>query len=164
MERADRFRPIAERVAATHGLEIFDVLFRREAHGWVLRVVIDRPGLADTQGRPGAPADSVSVEDCQRVSHDLSAVLDVEDVVDRAYTLEVSSPGLDRPLRGPADYERFRGRLAHIVTSDEVEGQKSFRGRLQGFEDGHVVLTGDGGRVYRVPVPLVSRARLVVEF
>ncbi len=102
---ADAIRTVATRVAGTHGLEIFDVQFRREAGGMVLRVQIDRPG-------PAASAEEcVSVEDCARVSRDLSAVLDVEDLVPTAYTLEVSSPGLDRPLRHADDYRRFTGRL-----------------------------------------------------
>src|SRR5579872_5788657 len=86
-----RVREIASRVAASYGLEIFDVQFRREASGMVLRVRIDRPGPASSA------EDSVSVEDCAHVSRDLSAMLDVEDVIPTAYTLEVSSPGLDRP-------------------------------------------------------------------
>src|SRR3954468_23719342 len=99
-------RDAAARVAASDGLEIFDVEFRREASGMVLRVQIDRPGPAATA------EESVSVEDCAHVSRDLSAVLDVDDVVPVAYTLEVSSPGLGRPLRGIADYRRFAGRRA----------------------------------------------------
>ena len=164
MESLEKVREIAERAARTHNLEIFDVQFRREAVGWVLRVTIDRAGAADTQARPGVPADSVSVDDCRRVSGDLSALLDVEDAIDRAYTLEVTSPGLDRPLRGPADFERFRGRLAEVVASEPVDGQKHFRGRLQGVEDDRVVLSAEKDRVYRIPIALVSRARLEVEF
>src|SRR5256885_8104528 len=104
----EKVREIAGRVAADRGLEIFDVQFRREAQGMVLRVQIDRPG-------PAASAEeSVSVEDCAHVSRDLSAMLDVDDVVPTAYTLEVSSPGLDRPLRHEADYRRFAGRRAKV--------------------------------------------------
>jgi ribosome maturation factor RimP len=164
VERLERIRSLAERVAGTHGLEIFDVQFRREAVGWVLRVTIDRHGLADTQGRPGAPADAVGVDDCRNVSHDLGTLLDVEEAVDREYTLEVTSPGLDRPLRGAADYERFRGRLAQVVTAEPVEGQTHFRGRIQGVEADQVVLAYEKGRVVRVPLAAVSRARLEVEF
>jgi ribosome maturation factor RimP len=164
VESLERVREIAERAARTHGLEIFDVQFRREAVGWVLRVTIDRAGAADTQARPGVPADAVSVDDCRRVSGDLSALLDVEDAIDRAYTLEVTSPGLDRPLRGAADFERFRGRLAEVVATEPVDGQKHFRGRLQGVEDDRVVLSAEKDRVYRIPIALVSRARLEVEF
>ncbi|RPJ84229.1 MAG: ribosome maturation factor RimP [Acidobacteria bacterium] len=163
VDRLERLRPIAERAASTHGLEIFDVQFRREAVGWVLRVIIDRRGAADTEARAGEPVDSVGVDDCRRVSQDLSALLDVEDAIDRAYTLEVTSPGLDRPLRGVADYERFRGRLAQFVTTEPVGGQTHFRGRLQGIEDGEVVLA-EGARTHRIPLGAVSRARLEIEF
>ena len=164
MERLDQVRALAERVAQTYGLEIFDVQFRREAVGWVLRVTIDRQGAADTGARPGAPADSVGVDDCRHVSSDLSALLDVEDVIDRAYTLEVTSPGLDRPLRHAGDYDRFRGRLASLVTAEPVGGQTHFRGRLQGIEGGSVVLSYDSGKQVRVPLGAVSRGRLEVEF
>ena len=154
-------RAAADRVAASCGLEIFDLQFRREAIGWVLRVVLDR--LGNTVG----PGESVTVEDCQRVSQDLSALLDVEDelgrVLDRQYTLEVSSPGLDRPLRGEADYRRFTGRLAKIVTDAPVEGQSHFEGRLTGVEGGTVVVT-EGRRVHRIPLTHIRRARLEVEF
>lgn len=153
---------MADRVAGTYGLEVFDLQFRREASGWVLRVTIDRPGAAVT-ARPGEPGDSVGVDDCRHVSNDLGAMLDVEDAIDGAYTLEVSSPGLDRPLRGPADYERFRGRLAQFVAAEAIGGQTHFRGRIQGLEDGCVVLA-EGSRTHRIPVALVSRARLEVEF
>src|SRR5262245_59629679 len=102
-----RIRAIADRVAAGYGLEIFDVQFRREGSGMVLRVQIDRPG-------PAATGDTVSVDDCATVSRDLSAIFDVEDVVPTAYNLEVSSPGLDRPLRHAQDYARFAGRRAKI--------------------------------------------------
>jgi ribosome maturation factor RimP len=164
VERLEQVRALAERAARTYGLEIFDIQFRREAPGWVLRVTIDRHGPADTNARPGVPADSVGVDDCRHVSADLSALLDVEDVIDRAYTLEVTSPGLDRPLRHAADYERFRGRLAALVTVDPVEGQTHFRGRLLGLDGGDVVLGYDSGKQVRVPLGAVSRARLEVEF
>ncbi len=153
---------MAERVAATYGLEVFDLQFRREAPGWVLRVIIDRPAAA-AAARPGAPGESVGVDDCRRVSEDLGTLLDVEDAIEGAYTLEVSSPGLDRPLRGPADNDRVRGRLALFVAAEAVNGQTHFRGRIQGLEEDCVVLV-EGSRTHRIPVALVSRARLEVEF
>src|SRR5207237_5215334 len=122
-------REIVSRVAADRGLEIFDIQFRREAPGMVLRIQIDRPGSA------ASADDSVSVEDCAHVSRDLSAILDVEDVVPTAYTLEVSSPGLDRPLRRPDDYRRFSGRRAKLVMRQAIDGQKYFKGRLGAVED-----------------------------
>jgi ribosome maturation factor RimP len=159
-----RVREAAERVARSYGLEIFDVQLRRESAGLVLRVVIDH---ADS-GVPRPPEeDSVSIDECQRVSHDLSAILDVEEDelggLDQAYTLEVSSPGLDRPLRHEADYRRFTGRLAKLVTVEPIEGQSAFAGRLAGVENG-VVLLQEGRRVHRVPLARIRRGRLEVEF
>jgi ribosome maturation factor RimP len=154
----EKVREIAGRVAADRGLEIFEVQFRREAPGMVLRIQIDRPG-------PAASAeDSVSVEDCAHVSRDLSAILDVEDVVPTAYTLEVSSPGLDRPLRRADDYRRFAGRLAKIVVRDPVDGQGFFRGRLGGVDGGDVLIDGEDGKTHRVPIAVITRANLEVEF
>jgi ribosome maturation factor RimP len=160
-----RIRQAAERVARSCGLEIFDVQLRRESIGTVLRVIIDRPD----RGVPEKPEESVGIEECQRVSHDLSALLDVEeDELDEAalgkqYTLEVSSPGLDRPLRHEADYRRFQGRLAKLVTTEPIDGQSAFAGRLAGVDAGVVVLE-EGRRTHRVPVAKIKRGNLAVEF
>lgn len=151
-------RSIANRVATSYGLEIFDVSFRREGPGMVLRVQIDRPGPAATA------EESVSVADCANVSRDLSAILDVDDVVAAAYTLEVSSPGLDRPLTRPDDYERFAGRFAKLVLREPVDGQKYFKGRLGGIDSGHVLIDGEDQRTHRVPLDIIARANLEVEF
>jgi ribosome maturation factor RimP len=145
-------------IAEGYGLELFDVQFRREAYGMVLRVQIDRPGSK------ALPEDGVTVEDCSHVSRDLSALLDVEDFIPGNYTLEVSSPGLDRPLRGQSDFERFAGRLAKLVSREAVDGQTFFRGRLGGVESEMVLIEVEGGREHRVPLALVSRANLEVEF
>jgi len=154
----ERVREAATRVASSFGLEIFDVQFRREAGGMVLRVQIDRPGPAATA------EESVSVEDCARVSRDLSAVLDVEDAVPVAYTLEVSSPGLDRPLRHADDYRRFAGRRAKVVMREQVDGQRFFKGRLGGVDGDDIMIDGDDGRTHRVPMRIITRANLEVEF
>jgi ribosome maturation factor RimP len=160
-DELERLRAMAARVAAGHGLDLFDVQFRRESIGWVLRVIIDRPAAADRAA--GTVEEPVGIEDCRRVSEDLSALLDVEDAGDRSYTLEVSSPGLDRPLRGEADYRRFEGRLAKVVTAEPIEGQSHFEGRLAGVEDAHVLID-EGRRTHRVPIDRIRRARLEVEF
>ena len=157
-------RNAAERVARTHGLDVLDVQLRREPIGMVLRVVIDRPD----PGRVEAPEEAVGIDECQRVSQDLSALLDVEDefgqqeLGDR-YTLEVSSPGADRPLRSEADYRRFSGRLAKIVTSEPIERQSAFAGRIAGLDAGVVVLE-EGRKTHRVPLDKIKRAHLDVEF
>ena len=154
----EQVRGIAARVAASYGLEIFDVQYRREGTGMVLRIQIDRPG-------PAASAEeSVSVEDCAHVSRDLSAILDVEDVVPSSYTLEVSSPGLDRPLRGAADYARFAGRRAKVVMRQPVDGQSFFKGTLGGVEADEVLIDAEDGRRHRVPLAVIARANLEVEF
>jgi ribosome maturation factor RimP len=155
----ERVQQLAARVAASYGLEIFSVELRRERGQQVLRVVVDRPG-------PAATADeSVSIDDCARVSEELSAMLDVEDIVpvDR-YTLEVSSPGLDRPLRHADDFRRFAGRWAKIVLREPVERQTAFAGRLAGVEGDDVLFESEGRKPMRLPLKLISRARLDVEF
>ena len=158
MQPLEQIRAIAERVAASRGLEIWDIQSRREASGHIVRVFIDRPGPAAT------PEESVSIEDCEQVNRELSTILDVEDPLPFAYTLEVSSPGLDRPLRGAHDYQRFAGRLVKIVVSEPVDNQKAFEGRLRGLEDNDVVLEARNGRMHRLPMRLITRGRLDVEF
>ena len=164
-EQLTRIRDAAERVARSYGLDIFDVQLRRESIGTVLRVIIDRPD----RGVVEVPDEAVGIEDCQRISQDLSAVLDVEEedlgegALGRHYTLEVSSPGLNRPLRHEADYRRFAGRLAKIVTSEPIEGQSAFAGRIKGIEDGVLALE-QGRKTHRVPLAKIKRGHLDVEF
>jgi len=158
-------RAVASRVAGSNGLEIFDVQLRRESIGTVLRVIIDRPD----KGVPERPEDAVGIAECQRVSQDLSALLDVEEdelgeaALVKNYTLEVSSPGLDRPLRHEADYRRFSGRLAKIVTTEPIGRQTAFAGRITGIENGAVMLE-EGRKTHRVPLDRIKRAHLDVEF
>ena len=155
-------RAIAERVAGDFGLGIFDVQLRRESIGWVLRVIIDRPQTSNEASTDPA-VESVTLDDCQRVSRDLSAVLDADVSFDHAYTLEVSSPGLDRPLRNLSDCRRFSGRMAQFVTTAAVDGLNHVAGRIAGVGEDHVVVDA-GRRVHRLPWAFVSRARLDVEF
>jgi ribosome maturation factor RimP len=154
----DRVRELAVRVAAAYGLDIFDVELKREGGEQVLRVVVDRPGPAAT------PEESVSIEDCARVAEDLGTLLDVEDVMPGEYTFEVSSPGLDRPLRAADDYRRFAGRWAKIVTSEPVNRQTAFAGRVKGIEGDDVLFESEGKKLVKLPLRLISRARLEVEF
>lgn len=157
MRPVERIREIVAGIAAAYGLDVFDVTYGREGGNFVLRVVLDRPG-------PSATAeDSVSLEHCSKVSEELSAVLDVEDVVPDTYTLEVSSPGLDRPLRTRDDYQRFAGRLAKIVTAEPVARQTAFAGHLRGMDGDDVLFENEGGRLVRLPFGLIRRARLEVE-
>ena len=154
----DQVRELAVRVASTYGLDIFDVELKREGGQQVLRVIVDRPGPASTA------EESVSIEDVARVADELGTLLDVEDVMPGEYTFEVSSPGLDRPLRTADDYRRFAGRWAKIVTSQPVERQTAFNGRVKGIEGDDVLFESEGKKLIKLPFRLITRARLEVEF
>ena len=145
-------------MAAARGLLIDDVTTAREGRQYVVRVTLDRPGPAAT------PEDSVSIGDCEAVSHELGTILDVEDLLPEHSTLEISSPGLDRPLRQAEDYRRFAGRLAKIVMREPIDRQTAFAGRLRGVDGDEVLFEAEGGRMVRLPLGLIRRARLDVEF
>ncbi|MFB3819922.1 MAG: ribosome maturation factor RimP [Candidatus Methylomirabilales bacterium] len=146
-----RVRGIAEAILPEAGLELVEVEFRREAAGWVLRLYIDR-----AEG-------GVTLDDCQRVSEELGDHLDVADLIDHPYHLEVSSPGLDRPLTREADFVRFAGREARISTREPLDGRKSFRGRLAGLEADRVLLDLPEGPRVAIPRGLIHKARLEPE-
>jgi ribosome maturation factor RimP len=171
-----KIREAAERVARSEGLEIVDVEWKIGKQRF-LRVYIDRlpqtgAPISDAAGIMGAtvvsdPYPKISHADCERVSQQLSVILDVEDLVEGpGYILEVSSPGLDRELKKPADFERFKGRLAKISTTEPVGEAKFFEGRLAGFVNGKVrmELKGRGARVVELPLEGIRKANLVVEF
>src|SRR5207245_8526537 len=123
---AERVREIAERVAASSGLEVVEVELR--GGGSMLRITIDKPG-------------GVTDEDCANLSREVGTILDVEDAVPGgSYLLEVSSPGLDRKLFRPADYERFVGSRVRLTTREPVNGNRHFEGRLESFRDGRITL------------------------
>ena len=143
-------REAAERVGRSLGMEIVDVEWKIGKER-LLRVYIDKP-------------EGISHRDCETVSNQLSVILDVEDLVPGPhYILEVSSPGLDRKLTKPAEFDRFSGRLARIWTNEPVENQKFFEGRLAGYADGKVQIDVKG-RVIAVPMDGIRKANLVVEF
>ena len=117
------------------------------------------------ESKDGPPVEiGVTVDDCANVSRDVSAILDVEETIDHHFILEVSSPGLDRPLRHERDYRRFAGRLAKIVVAEAVDNQKHFAGRLQGLERDAVIIETAPGKRHALPLSLIKRANLDVEF
>jgi len=130
------------------GLELVEVQFRREGHGWVLRIFIDRE-----QG--------VTIDDCARVSREISTWLDVEDLIEHAYHLEVSSPGLERPLKKPADYERFAGRMARIKLKEPRDNRRVFTGILGSIQENEVTLIVDDEPVHII-FEEIARARLTL--
>ena len=173
----EKIRGAAERVARSEGLEIFDVEWKIGKQRF-LRVYIDRPpvaadstsGMEVATGSGGAVSDpygAISHSDCERVSQQLSVILDVEGLIEGpGYVLEVSSPGLDRALRKSADFERFAGKLAKVTTSEPIGEQSFFEGRLGGLADGKVrlELEGKNARVVEVPLEAIRKANLVVEW
>jgi ribosome maturation factor RimP len=130
----ERVREIAERVALSSGLEVVEVELRGGGKARMLRIVIDKPA-------------GVTHEDCASLSREMSTILDVEDVVSgSSYLLEVSSPGLDRKLLRPADYERFTGSRVKLTTRNPVDGNRHFEGRLESFQNGRLTLDVNAAR------------------
>jgi ribosome maturation factor RimP len=124
----ERLREIAERVAASSGLEVVEVELRGGGKSRMLRVFLDKP-------------EGVTHEDCANFSREFGTIVDVEDAVPGgAYTLEVSSPGLDRKLSRPKDFERFTGSRVKLMTKEPVAGNRHFEGKLESFADGRLVL------------------------
>jgi ribosome maturation factor RimP len=145
-----KIRAIAERVVVSEGLALVDLELKGGQANLLLRVYIDKPG-------------GVSHGDCQLVSEQMSAILDVEDPIPGRYVLEVSSPGLDRKLVKASDYTHFVGRLARLVLREPVGNQKVLEGRLAGFEAGRVRLDLVAGGRIEMELGNISKARLVVE-
>ncbi len=143
-------REVAESIADTRQLELVDVEYVKEPSGYFLRVFIDKEG-------------GVGLDDCQGMSERLSERLDEIDPIPGSYSLEVSSPGLDRPLKRRSDYERYVGELVHIKTYAPVDGRKNWQGKLLGHTSDHVELEVDGNRV-TLPFQSIARARLVPQF
>jgi ribosome maturation factor RimP len=148
---------LASQAAAQEGLEIAWIDAPLEGKNWTVRVFLDRP---DADGDAGA----VSLGECSRVSEHLSVLLDLEDPVGHPYTLEVSSPGLDRPLFTPADFRRFTGKLAAVITTERVLNQTFFRGRIESSDETRVNLRIEGNKLAEIPFAIINKANLEVEF
>jgi len=138
------------------GYELVGVeYFQRGKQDAVLRVYIDHLGAARTQG--------ITLDDCGRVSHQLSGILDVEDPIVGHYDLEVSSPGLDRPLFTAEHFERFRGQKVRIKVATKLESRRNFEGQIAGLKQELVLLRVDG-EIQEIPLAKIESARLVPEF
>ena len=151
-EREDltgRITALAEQVAASMGMEVVLVEIRRGGRS-IVRVYIDK-------------ASGVSVDDCEQFSKRFSVLLDVEDCIPFSYVLEVSSPGLDRPLVREADFQRFAGKQAKVRTSQPLQGQRNFRGKILGASGGNIRLELSPGQEIEMALSQIERANLVVE-
>jgi ribosome maturation factor RimP len=149
----DIVRSVAERVTGGRGFELVDVEVKRERGGHFVRLYVDKEG-------------GIGLDELQSVSEEVSAILDAEDPVDGTYTLEVSSPGLDRPLRTEAEYRRFVGRLVKISTYETIDGRRHWTGRLASVEEGVVTVTleKEKAATARIPIAKIAHGRLEVEF
>ena len=167
MNLLERIREVVERVAASEGLEVVDVELHGRGRGATVRIFLDKPGVESAVPSADAPPPGVSLADCQAVSQQVGMILDVEEVMRESYTLEVSSPGMDRKLVKPADYTRFAGQRAAFelrVEAAPVSGGRKFRGKLLGQQDGLIDVQLDNGEVQRVSFADVAKANLVPEF
>ena len=147
----DRLRRLIQEVVESQGYELVDAEFKGAGKSSLLRVFIDKP-------------EGISHRDCELVSEQVGTVLDVEDLIPFSYTLEVSSPGLDRKLVKESDYTRFEGKLARIQTRIPLNQQKVFRGRLQGLSGGKVRLELRRGNLLDIPLDVIEEARLEIDW
>jgi ribosome maturation factor RimP len=143
-------REVVEPILQSQGYELVDLEYQRESRGWVLRIYLDREG-------------GITLDDCTGVSHEVGAVLEVKDVIPNAYVLEVSSPGLTRPIKKPEDYNRFRNQLVKIKLFQPLDGRRNFKGILLGLEVETVRVEADG-QVFEIPLQSIAKANLEIDF
>ena len=149
---ASKIEEIAQRVAGSEGLEVVEVEVKGGGNQRFVRISIDKP-------------EGVTHADCELVSHQVGTILDVEDVIKGGrYTLEVSSPGVERKLLKPQDYERFRGKKAKITLREPVDGRRNWDGTIAGFEDGSVHIETQPGKTMQFPFDQVQKANLKFEW
>lgn len=144
-----RVREFLERLLPAMGLELFDLQYKREGHGWVLRVFIDSER-------------GISLDDCSNVSREVGHYLDVEDFIENAYHLEISSPGLERPLRSIADFIRFTGKTAKVKLHEAMAGQKTFEGTIAAVEGDTISLKPADGSSVQFTFEMINKARLTI--
>lgn len=144
---------VAERVTSDRGFDLVDIEVKQAPGGQSVRIFVDKDG-------------GIGLDELQLVSEEVSAILDALDPIPSTYTLEVSSPGLDRPLKGPEDFRRFLGRLAKVSSYEPLEGRRQWMGRLLALDGGvlSMRLEHEGGGVAKIPLEKIAHARLEVEF
>jgi len=146
----NKVRELVEPIIAELNLELVDVEYLKEGAHWYLRIYIDKDG-------------GVDIDDCANVSQKVSAILDKKDPIPQAYMLEVSSPGIERPLKTEKDYQKYQGELVSVHTLEPYKGYQVFTGNLKGLIDGHVVLEYEGQEI-AIPLNLIEKAHLTFEF
>jgi len=145
----DRVRAIADSILSNEGIELVEIEYRREARGWVLRLFIDKEG-------------GVTVDDCSRISQEVGRGLDVEDFILVPYTLEISSPGLTRPLKSEKDFVKYQSHLIRVKTFSPAGNRRQFKGKLIGVSENRIEMEVDG-EVFQIPLSNVAKAHLEID-
>jgi ribosome maturation factor RimP len=149
-EIVDRVSVIADPILSNEGMELVEIEYRRESKGWVLRLYIDKEG-------------GVTLDDCTRISQEVGRILDVEDFISTPYTLEVSSPGLARPLKNEKDFMKYRNHMIKVKTIDPIENRRQFKGKLLGITENRIEIAMDGG-VFQILLSNVAKANLEIDW
>ena len=149
-EIVDRVSAIADPILSNEGMELVEIEYRRESKGWVLRLYIDKEG-------------GVTLDDCTRISQEVGRSLDVEDFISTPYTLEVSSPGLARPLKKEKDFMKYRNHMIKVKTIDPIENRRQFKGKLLGITENRIEIAMDGG-VFQILLSNVAKANLEIDW
>ena len=149
-EIVDRVSVIADPILSNERMELVEIEYRRESKGWVLRLYIDKEG-------------GVTLDDCTRISQEVGRSLDVEDFISTPYTLEVSSPGLARPLKKEKDFMKYRNHMIKVKTIDPIENRRQFKGKLLGITENRIEIAMDGG-VFQILLSNVAKANLEIDW
>ena len=149
-EITDRVESLANPILRNEGMELVETEYRRESRGWVLRLYVDKES-------------GVTLGDCARVSQEIGRVIDIEEVISVPYTLEVSSPGLRRPLRKEKDFVKYRDRMIRVKTFTPVGNRRQFKGKLLAMLGDSIEMAVDG-EVFRIPLSNVAKANLEIDF
>jgi len=148
-EIVDHVRAIADPILSNEGMELVEIEYRRESKGWVLRLYIDKVGGA-------------TLDDCTRISQEVGRSLDVEDFISTPYTLEISSPGLSRPLKKEKDFMKYRNQMIKVKTVDPIENRRQFNGKLLGISEDRIEIEMDGG-IFQISLSNVAKANLEID-
>jgi ribosome maturation factor RimP len=148
-EIVERVRAMIHPIVLNEGMEVVDIEYRRESGGWILRLILDKEG-------------GVTLDDCTRVSQEVGRSLDVEDILQTSYTLEVSSPGLTRPLKSEKDFMKYLHRLVKVKTVDPIQNRRQFKGKLLGVSENEVEIEVER-EIFQIPLSNVAKANLEID-
>jgi len=146
----ESLRELIEPTILSEGMELIDIEYFRESRGWVLRIYIDKEG-------------GVNLNHCSRISEQIGDIIEVKDLIPHRYTLEVSSPGLNRPLKKEKDFTTYVGKTIKVKTFKPIEQKRNFQGKLLGYKEGKVMMSTDNLEIH-IPFSLISKANIQYQF